>query len=206
MTARSRRTLQLIVAAAVCASSVGLRTAHAGEEDDLQREIDTQRVSVADLERLDDLKATGDEITLLRSWLDEAWSLRSKHEYDQVREVLERTRKQADLIRAKITASKLRAQATSREASLADVRGRIERTKKALADTLKRKKAIEAGDRAGAATGDRPNAVSGAKPVAPAGATPAGPADKPLPPSSEKAPAPGAAKPAAPGSEKAVSP
>ena len=87
------------------------RAVQAGEEDDLQREIDTQRVSVADLERLDELKATGDEIMLLRSWLDEAWSLRSKHEYDQVREVLERTRKQADLIRAKITASKLRAQA-----------------------------------------------------------------------------------------------
>ena len=191
MTARSRRTLQLIVAAAVCATGVGLRTAQAGEEDDLQREIDTQRVSVADLERLDELKATGDEITLLRSWLDEAWSLRSKHEYDQVREVLERTRKQADLIRAKITASKLRAQATSREASLADVRGRIERTKKALADTLKRKKAIEAGD--------GQNAPAGAP-----GDKPPGPADKPLPPSSDKAP--GVAKPATAGSDKAVSP
>jgi hypothetical protein len=172
-----------------------LRAAHAGEEDDLQREIDTQRVSVADLERLDELKATGDEITLLRSWLDEAWSLRSKHEYDQVREVLERTRKQADLIRAKITASKLRAQATSREASLADVKGRIERTKKALADTLKRKKAIEAGDGA-----DKAAAPAGDKPAA------AGPADKPLPPSTEKVAAPAAAKPAAPGADKAVSP
>jgi len=198
MTARSRRTLQLIVAAAVCVSGVGLRTAHAGEEDDLQREIDTQRVSVADLERLDELKATGDEITLLRSWLDEAWSLRSKHEYDQVREVLERTRKQADLIRAKITASKLRAQATSREASLADVKGRIERTKKALADTLKRKKAIEAGD--GAATGEKAAAPAGDKPAAP------GPADKPLPPTTEKMPAPAAPKPAASGADKAVSP
>ena len=67
----------------------GQRAVQAGEEDDLQREIDTQRVSVADLERLDELKATGDEITQLRSWLDEAWGLRSKHEYDQVREVLE---------------------------------------------------------------------------------------------------------------------
>lgn len=206
MTARSRRTLQLIVAAAVCAAfSLGPRAARAGEEDDLQREIDTQRVSVADLERLDELKATGDEITLLRSWLDEAWSLRSKHEYDQVREVLERTRKQADLIRAKITASKLRAQATSREASLADVRGRIERTKKALADTIKRKKAIEAGDAQSAPAPDKPNAAAGDKPAA-AGDKPVAPApaDKPMPPSAEKAPPPGAAKPASP--EKAVSP
>ena len=60
-----------------------------------------------DLERLDELKATRDEISLLRSWLDEAWGLRSKHEYDQVREVLDRAFKQADLIRAKITVSKL---------------------------------------------------------------------------------------------------
>jgi NADH dehydrogenase/NADH:ubiquinone oxidoreductase subunit G len=211
MTARSRRTLHLIVAAAVCAASsvAGLRAASAGEEDDLQREIDTQRVSVADLERLDELKATSDEITLLRSWLDEAWSLRSKHEYDQVREVLERTRKQADLIRAKITASKLRAQATSREASLADVRGRIERAKKALADTIKRKKAIEAGDKQGSASGDKPNTPAGDKVAAPAAdratlPTPATPADKPMPPSTEKMAAPGAKAPT-PASEK-VSP
>jgi hypothetical protein len=148
-TARSRRTLRiLIVTALTCITfAAGERSVRAGEEDDLQREIDTQRVSVADLERLDELKFTGDEIVLLRSWLDEAWNLRSKHEYDQVREVLERTRKQADLIRAKITASKLRAQAAAREAALADVNAKIARTKKALADTLKKKKAIESAEK-----------------------------------------------------------
>ena len=178
MTARSGRSLRFFVAAAMCAAFAASPCAVlAGEEDDLQREIDNQRVSVADLERLDELKATGDEITLLRSWLDEGWSLRSKHEYDQVREVLERTRKQADLIRAKITASKLRAQATSREASLADVRARIARTKKALVDAAKRKKTLES------APVDKP----------------AGPADKPMAPSTDK-------KSAAPGAEKAVGP
>ena len=159
MTARSRRSLRIIVAALVFAAfGAGQRAIQAGEEDDLQREIDTQRVSVADLERLDELKATGDEITQLRSWLDEAWSLRSKHEYDQVREVLERTRKQADLIRAKITASKLRAQANAREASLAEVRARIGRTKKSLAETLKKKKAIEGSDKVSEKAGDKPAA------------------------------------------------
>jgi hypothetical protein len=166
------------------AVGAGPRTVLAGEEDDLQREIDTQRVSVADLERLDELKATGDEITLLRSWLDEAWNLRSKHEYDQVREVLERTRKQADLIRAKITASKLRAQATSREASLSETRARIARTKKALVETMKRKKAIE-----------------GSEKTAATGSPPTGPGDKPMAPTTDKA-----AKPAAPGADKAVGP
>src|SRR4051812_24553600 len=165
MTARSRRTLQLIVTAALCAAfGAGPRAARAGEEDDLQREIDTQRVSVADLERLDELKATGDEITQLRSWLDEAWNLRSKHEYDQVREVLERTRKQADLIRAKITASKLRAQATAREAGLAEVRARIGRTKKSLADTLKKKKAIEGSEKVSEKAPDKPGAEKGVGP------------------------------------------
>ena len=155
MTARSRRSLPIlltafgVVAVAFAALVGGPRAALAGEEDDLQREIDTQRVSVADLERLDELKATGDEIAQLRSWLDEAWSLRSKHEYDQVREVLERTRKQADLIRAKITASKLRAQATAREAALNDTRARIARTKKAIADTMKKKKALESSEKIG---------------------------------------------------------
>jgi len=202
MTARRRRTLQFIAAAAACAAlGAGPRAALAGEEDDLQREIDTQRVSVADLERLDELKATGDEITLLRSWLDEAWSLRSKHEYDQVREVLERTRKQADLIRAKITASKLRAQATSREASLAAVRDRIAKTKKALAETMKRKKTIEGSEKASPPPGEKAAAPGSEKLPAP-GDKPTPLADKPLPPSAEKA----AARPAAPGAEKAVSP
>jgi hypothetical protein len=136
-----------VAAVAFATLGAGQRAARAGEEDDLQREIDTQRVSVADLERLDEQKATGDEIAQLRSWLDEAWSLRSKHEYDQVREVLERTRKQADLIRAKITASKLRAQATARQAALNDMRAKIARTKKALSETLKKKKALEGSEK-----------------------------------------------------------
>src|SRR5436190_23986228 len=168
MRARSRRTLQFIAAAATCAAfCAGPRAVQAGEEDDLQREIDTQRVSVADLERLDEIKATGDEITLLRSWLDEAWSLRSKHEYDQVREVLERTRKQADLIRAKITASKLRAQAQKREAALNDTRARIARTKKAIADTMKKKKALESSDKVGDKVSDKTGDKSAEKAIGP---------------------------------------
>ena len=149
MTARSRRPLRGIVTAlwvaavAFATLGAGQRAARAGEEDDLQREIDTQRVSVADLERLDEQKATGDEIAQLRSWLDEAWSLRSKHEYDQVREVLDRASAQAELIRAKITASKLRAQAQKNEAAVADLKARIAKTRKALSDTITKKKVLE---------------------------------------------------------------
>ena len=145
MTARPRRTVKagvMVGAMALALGSFG-RIARAGEEDDLQRQIETQRSGVADLERLDELKATTDEITLLRAWLDEAWSLRSKHEYDEVREVLDRCLKQADLIRAKITASKLRAQAQKHEAALADLRAKISRTKKALQETTTKKRALE---------------------------------------------------------------
>lgn len=117
--------------------------ARAGEEDDLQRQIDTQKSSVADLERLDELKAVTDEIARLRSWLDEAWGLRAKHEYDQVREVLDRSLKQGDLIRAEITVSKLRAQEQSREAALKDLRAKIARTRKSLQETSDKKKALE---------------------------------------------------------------
>jgi hypothetical protein len=117
--------------------------ARAGEEDDLQRQIDTQKASVADLERLDELKAVTDEIARLKSWLDEAWGLRAKHEYDQVREVLDRTLKQADLIRAEITVSKLRAQEQKREASLKDVKDKIAKTRKTLQETSDKKKALE---------------------------------------------------------------
>jgi predicted nucleic acid-binding Zn-ribbon protein len=84
-----------------------------------------------------------DEIALLKTWLDEAWNLRAKHEYDQVREVLDRALKQEDLIRTKIAVSKLRAQVQKREVALADVRAKIAHTRKALQETAAKKKALE---------------------------------------------------------------
>jgi hypothetical protein len=127
------------------AASLGTRNGWAGEEDDLQRQIETQRSGVSDIERLDELHTAGDEITLLKSWLDEAWSLRAKHEYDQVREVLDRALSQAELIRQKINVSKLRAQVQQREAALKDVRGKIDKNRRALQDAARKKKALEGG-------------------------------------------------------------
>ena len=123
--------------------SLAPRTAAAGEEDDLQRQIETQRAGVNDLDRLDDLRATTDEITMLRTWLDEAWNLRSKHEYDQVREVLDRCIAQAELVRQKISAAKLRSQVQKREATVNELRAKITATKKALQETQVKKKALE---------------------------------------------------------------
>jgi hypothetical protein len=139
---RLKRTWGMVLIGLGLLGSVG-GVARAGEEDDLQRQIDTQKASVADLERLDELKAVTDEIARLKSWLDEAWGLRAKHEYDQVREVLDRTLKQADLIRAEITVSKLRAQEQKREVALKDVKDKIARTRKTLQETSDKKKALE---------------------------------------------------------------
>jgi predicted nucleic acid-binding Zn-ribbon protein len=100
---------------------------------------------VADLERLDELRAVGDEITLLKRWLEEAWDLRAKHEYDQVREVLDRCLGQAELIRQKINVSKLRAQVAQREAELRDVRKKIDLSRRALQQTAQKRRALEAG-------------------------------------------------------------
>src|SRR4029078_1364208 len=94
----------------------GTGVAVAGEEDDLQRQIETQRAGLSDLDRLDETRSTTEEVTMLRSRLEEAWNLRSKHESDQVREVLDRCLGQAELIRQKISAAKLRAQMLKREA------------------------------------------------------------------------------------------
>jgi hypothetical protein len=145
---RMTRARRILVVLGVLAIGAGLagplgNVARAGEEDDLQRQIDTQKASVADLERLDDLKAVTDEIARLKSWLDEAWSLRSKHEYDQVREVLDRALKQEDLIRAQITVSKLHAQEQKREATLKDLKEKIARTRKSLQETTDKKKMLE---------------------------------------------------------------
>lgn len=141
MSRRRTPTARFLALAFVLFACVGVT--HAGEEDDLQRQIESQRSGVIDLERLDDTRATTDEITLLRAWLDEAWALRAKHEYDVVREVLDRCLAQADLIRQKISAAKLRAQVQKREESLQVLRTKIQQTKKAIQDTTIRKKTLE---------------------------------------------------------------
>ena len=106
--------------------------ARAGEADDLQRIIGDGRQTADDLERLDDQKALGTELTVLRGWLDQAWNLRSQERYDEVRVITDRCRAQADMIREKITAVKLQAQAAQKEAEVARKRATLERTKKAL--------------------------------------------------------------------------
>lgn len=118
--------------------------AFAGQEaEDLKRQIESQRAAVSDLERLDDRHMVTDEITLLKSWLDEAWQQYSKEEWKQVREVVDRCIAQAELIRDKITAAKMTAYAHEREGAVKATRDKIERTKKALLDAQSTKKALE---------------------------------------------------------------
>lgn len=113
------------------------------EAEDLKRQIESQRAAVPDLERLDERHSVTDEITLLKSWLDEAWSQYSKEEWKKVREVIDRCISQAELVRQKITASKMTAYANDREAAVRTMRDRIEKTKKALLDAQSTKKALE---------------------------------------------------------------
>jgi hypothetical protein len=113
------------------------------EGDDLKRQIESQRAAVSDLERLDDRRMVTDEITNLRSWLDEAWAQYSKEEYKRVREVVDRCIAQAELIRQKITAGKMTAYANDREGQVRTTREKIERTKKSLLDAQSTKKALE---------------------------------------------------------------
>jgi site-specific recombinase len=106
--------------------------ARAGEADDLQRIIEDNRQTANDLERLDEQKAAGTELTFLRTWLDRAWNLRSQEKYDEVRVITDRCKAQADMIREKITAAKLGAQAAQKETEVARKRATLDRTKKAL--------------------------------------------------------------------------
>ena len=116
----------------------------AGQEaEDLKRQIESQRAAVSDLERLDDHHMVTDEITLLKSWLDEAWQQYSKEEWKKVRDVVDRCIAQAELIRQKITAAKMTAYAHDREGAVHATRERIEKTKKALLDAQSTKKALE---------------------------------------------------------------
>jgi hypothetical protein len=116
----------------------------AGQEaEDLKRQIESQRAAASDLERLDDRHMVTDELTLLKSWLDEAWQQYSKEEYKHVREVVDRCIAQAELIRQKITAAKMTTYANEREGAVRSTREKIERTKKALLDAQSTKKALE---------------------------------------------------------------
>jgi hypothetical protein len=118
--------------------------ARAGEEDDLQVMIDRARNGVTDLERLDERGSARDEAAVLRTWLDEAWRLRSEHKYDDVRIVLDRCDAQAEMIRQKIQASKLLAQAAEREARVANLKAEIEKTRRAIEQARVQKATLEA--------------------------------------------------------------
>jgi hypothetical protein len=122
---------------------VGTQAFAGQESEDLKRQIESQRAAVSDLERLDDRHMVTDEITLLKSWLDEAWQQYSKEEWKKVREVVDRCIAQAELIRDKITAAKMTAYANDRESAVKATRDKIERTKKALLDAQSTKKALE---------------------------------------------------------------
>jgi len=113
------------------------------EADDLKRQIEVQRAGMGDLERLDDRRAVPDELALLRSWIDEATTQHQKEEWDRVREVLDRVSAQSELIRQKINAAKMSAQAADREAALKRSREKVERTKAAIQQATVNKKALE---------------------------------------------------------------
>jgi hypothetical protein len=118
--------------------------AFAGQEgEDLKRQIESQRAAASDLERLDDRHLVTDELTLLKSWLDEAWQQYSKEEWKHVREVVDRCIAQSELIRQKITAGKMTAYANDREGAVRSTREKIDRTKKALLEAQSTKKALE---------------------------------------------------------------
>ena len=117
--------------------------ARAGEADDLQRQIDYLKQTTTDLERQDDQKSVVSDIMMMRSWLDNGWTLRSQEKYDEVRIILDRCEAQANMVRQKLTAAKLSAQATVKEDEVKRARGQLARTKKALENAKIQKARLE---------------------------------------------------------------
>lgn len=117
--------------------------ARADEEDDIQRQIESQKAGVTDLEHLDTRHGAAIELQHLREWLGEAWDLRNKHDPDGAREVLDRCLAQAELVRQVIAATQATGDVAVREAKLQRTRQEIERQKRALRDAETRKKALE---------------------------------------------------------------
>jgi vacuolar-type H+-ATPase subunit I/STV1 len=117
--------------------------ARAGEADDLQRQIDYLKQTTSDLERQDDQKAATTDLTMMRSWLDTAWTLRSQEKYDEVRVVLDRCEAQANMVRQRLQAAKLAAQATAKEDEVKRAKNQLARTKKALENAKLQKARLE---------------------------------------------------------------
>jgi len=117
--------------------------ARAGEADDLQRQIDYLKQTTNDLERQDDQKAATTDVTMMRSWLDNAWTLRSQEKYDEVRIVLDRCEAQANMVRQRLTAAKLAAQAAAKEDEVKRAKSQLARTKKALENAKIQKARME---------------------------------------------------------------
>ena len=133
------RIATILLGASLAFSSVAL----AGEADDLQRMIDTARQGANDLERLDELKASREDLTLLRVWLDAAWRLRSEEKYDEVRVVLDRCQAQGDMIRQRIAAAKLTLEATKKEDEVKRLQSLIAKTKEAIQTATLQKAALD---------------------------------------------------------------
>jgi hypothetical protein len=127
----------------VVATIAPVNRARADEEDDIQRQIETQKAGVSDLEHLDARHAAQPDLQRLRDWLAEAWDLRNKHEPDEAREVLDRCGAQADLIRQIISAAQAKSDVASKEAQLQKTRDALTEKKKALLDAQAKKKALE---------------------------------------------------------------
>jgi hypothetical protein len=117
--------------------------ARAGEADDLQRQIDYLKQTTNDLQRQDDQKSVSTEVTMMVSWLDNAWTLRSQEKYDEVRIVLDRCEAQANMVRQRLVAAKLSAQAAAKEDEVKRAKNQLARTKKALENAKIQKARLE---------------------------------------------------------------
>jgi predicted site-specific integrase-resolvase len=117
--------------------------ARAGEADDLQRQIDYLKQTTTDLERQDDQKSVASDIMMMRSWLDNAWTLRSQEKYDEVRIILDRCEAQANMVRQLLTAAKLSAQAAAKEDDVKRAHNQLVRTKKAVENAKIQKARLE---------------------------------------------------------------
>jgi hypothetical protein len=142
---RGTRTAGFVVmlAAFLFQAAASPQMAHADEEDDIQRQIDSQKANVPDLEKLDTQRAAAADIQRLRDWLALAWDLRNKHDPDEARVVLDRCLSQAELVRQIIAASQAKAEVATKEANLRRTREDIDRKKKALQEALAKKRAIQ---------------------------------------------------------------
>jgi len=122
---------------------LGASPAAALVQEDLTREIQAQHAALGDLERLDELNAATSDLNLLRAWLAHAFQQNSDRDAEGARRTLDLCNVQAELVREKAQAARLKLRLEERRGTLRKAQDQLAQRRRELELALARKRALD---------------------------------------------------------------